>query len=75
MAKEGEWWQLLEVSKDHAKLIPAEVAGMNNFEAVAKLVEKYGKDWWYRSPLAAGGEGARRQGAHRRSTAVASSMR
>ena len=46
MAKEGEWWQL-EVSKDHAKLIPAEVAGMNNFEAVAKLVEKYGKDCSY----------------------------
>ena len=46
MAKEGEWWQL-EVSKDHAKLIPAEVAGMNNFDAVAKLVEKYGKDCSY----------------------------
>ena len=46
MAKEGEWWQL-EVSKDHAKLIPAEVAGLNNFEAVAKLVEKYGKDCSY----------------------------
>ena len=46
MAKEGEWWQL-EVSKDHAKLIPAEVAGMNNFAAVGKLVEKYGKDCSY----------------------------
>ena len=41
MATEGEWWQL-ELSKDSAKLVPSTVAGLNNFDAVAKLVETYG---------------------------------
>ena len=46
MATEGEWWQL-EISKDSAKLVPSTVAGLNNFDAVAKLVEQYGKDCSY----------------------------
>lgn len=46
MAKEGEWWQL-EVGEDHARLIPAEVAGLNNFAAVEKLSAKYGKECSY----------------------------
>ena len=46
MATEGEWWQL-EVSKDSARLVPSTVAGLNNFEAVEKLVEQYGKDCSY----------------------------
>ena len=41
MATEGEWWQL-ELSKDSAKLVPSTVAGLNNFDAVATLVETYG---------------------------------
>ncbi len=46
MAKEGEWYQL-EMTKDSAKLVPSEVTGLNNYDAVAKLVEKYGKDCSY----------------------------
>ena len=46
MATEGEWWQL-EVSKDSARLVPSTVAGLNNFEAVEKLVEQYGKECSY----------------------------
>ena len=46
MAKEGEWWQL-EIDKDSAKLVPCEVAGLNNFAAVEKLVEKFGKECSY----------------------------
>ena len=46
MATEGEWWQL-EVSKDSAQLVPSTVAGLNNFDAVEKLVEQYGKDCSY----------------------------
>ena len=41
IAPEGEWWQL-ELTKDSAKLVPATVAGLNNFDAVAKLRETYG---------------------------------
>ena len=46
MATEGEWWQL-EISKDSAKLVPSTVAGLNNFDAVDKLVEQYGKECSY----------------------------
>ena len=46
MAEEGQWWQL-EVGKDHAKLVPSETAGLNNFDTVARLVEKYGSDCSY----------------------------
>ncbi len=46
MATEGEWWQL-EVSKDSAQLVPSTVAGLNNFDAVEKLVEQYGKECSY----------------------------
>ena len=46
MAAEGEWWQL-EVSKDSARLVPSTVAGLNNFAAVEKLVEQYGKECSY----------------------------
>ena len=46
MATEGEWWQL-EVSKDSARLVPSTVAGLNNFAAVEKLVEQYGKECSY----------------------------
>ena len=41
MAPEGEWWQL-ELGLDSARLVPSTVAGLNNFDAVAKLVEQYG---------------------------------
>lgn len=43
MAKEGEWYQL-ELTKDSAKLVPSTVAGLDNYDAVAKLVEQYGKE-------------------------------
>lgn len=46
MAKEGEWYQL-EIAKDSARLVPSTVAGLNNFAAVEKLVEQYGKDCSY----------------------------
>ena len=46
MAPEGEWWQL-EIDKDSAKLVPSEVSGLNNFAAVEKLVEKFGKECSY----------------------------
>ncbi|MDR1607649.1 MAG: aldehyde ferredoxin oxidoreductase [Deltaproteobacteria bacterium] len=40
-APEGKWYQL-EVDQESAKLVPATVAGLNNYDAVAKLVEQYG---------------------------------
>ncbi|MDR3203746.1 MAG: aldehyde ferredoxin oxidoreductase [Deltaproteobacteria bacterium] len=43
MAKEGEWYQL-ELEENQAKLVPSTVTGLNNYEAVAKLVESYGKE-------------------------------
>ncbi|MDR2945571.1 MAG: aldehyde ferredoxin oxidoreductase [Candidatus Adiutrix sp.] len=46
MAPEGEWYQL-ELGKDSAKLVPSLVTGLNNYDAVAKLVEKYGKECSY----------------------------
>ena len=46
MAKEGEWWQL-EIGQDSARLVPSTVAGCNNFAAVEKLVETYGKECSY----------------------------
>lgn len=46
MAKEGEWYQL-ELSKDSARLVPSTVAGLDNYAAVAKLVEQYGKQSSY----------------------------
>lgn len=41
IAPEGEWWQL-EISKDKAELVPSTVAGLDNYDAVTKLIEKYG---------------------------------
>ena len=46
MDRDGKWWQL-ELGKDSAKLVPSEVTGLNNFDAVAKLVEKYGEKCSY----------------------------
>jgi len=46
MAAEGEWFQL-ELGKDNAKLVPSTVAGLNNYDAVAKLVKAYGEDCSY----------------------------
>ncbi len=46
IAAEGEWWQL-EVGKDSARLVPSPVAGLNNFDAVEKLVGQYGKKCSY----------------------------
>ena len=46
MAKEGEWWQLV-IGQDSARLVPSTVAGCNNFAAVEKLVETYGKECSY----------------------------
>ncbi|MGL4209553.1 MAG: aldehyde ferredoxin oxidoreductase C-terminal domain-containing protein [Candidatus Adiutrix sp.] len=46
MASEGEWYQL-EIGKNTAKLVPATVAGLNNYDAVAKLVEQYGQNCSY----------------------------
>jgi aldehyde:ferredoxin oxidoreductase len=40
LAPNGEWLQL-EVGKDSARLVPATVAGLNNYEAVGKLVGQY----------------------------------
>ena len=41
IAEDGAWYQL-ELTKDSARLVPATVAGLNNYDAVAKLVEQYG---------------------------------
>lgn len=41
MAPEGEWYQL-EVSKGAARLVPSSVTGLNNYDAVAKLITHYG---------------------------------
>jgi aldehyde:ferredoxin oxidoreductase len=41
IAPAGQWYQL-ELTPDTAKLVPATVAGLNNYDAVAKLVETYG---------------------------------
>ena len=46
MAPEGEWWQL-EVGRDSARLVPSPAGGLNNFDAVAKLIESYGRDCSY----------------------------
>ncbi|MDR2892716.1 MAG: aldehyde ferredoxin oxidoreductase [Deltaproteobacteria bacterium] len=46
MAEEGSWWQL-ELGVGQAKLVPAMAAGLNNYDAVGKLIEKYGKDCSY----------------------------
>jgi len=46
MAPDGEWYQL-ELGKDSAKLVPSTVTGLNNYDAVAKLIEQYGKDRSY----------------------------
>lgn len=42
MAEEGSWFQL-ELTKDSAKLVPSTVAGLNNYDAVAKLTKEYGE--------------------------------
>ncbi len=41
IAPEGEWYQL-EIAKGSARLVPATVAGLNNYDAVEKLVKQYG---------------------------------
>lgn len=46
MAPEGEWYQL-ELGKDSAKLVPSIAHGLNNYDAVAKLIEKYGRECSY----------------------------
>ena len=46
MAEEGSWFQL-ELTKDSAKLVPATAAGLNNYDAVAKLREQYGDNCSY----------------------------
>ncbi len=40
-APKGEWYTL-ELTKDSAKLVPSSVAGLNNYGAVEKLIQKYG---------------------------------
>lgn len=37
----------LEIEQDQAKLVPAKVAGLNNYEAAARLKDTYGKDCCY----------------------------
>ncbi len=46
MAPEGDWYQL-ELTKDSAKLVPSTVAGLDNYDSVAKLVGQYGEDCSY----------------------------
>ena len=46
MAPAGEWYQL-ELSSEKAELVPSTVAGLDNYPAVAKLVEKYGEKCSY----------------------------
>ena len=41
LAPAGEWYQL-ELTTGSARLVPATVAGLDNYAAVAKLVEQYG---------------------------------
>ncbi len=41
MAPAGEWYQL-ELSAERAELVPSTVAGLDNYAAVARLVEQYG---------------------------------
>lgn len=41
MAEEGSWWQL-ELSMDGAKLVPSTANGLDNYDAVAKLIGRYG---------------------------------
>jgi len=41
MAKDGEWFQL-ELTMDSAKLVPATINGLNNYDGVAKLTRQYG---------------------------------
>ena len=46
MAPAGEWYQL-ELSSEKAELVPSMVAGLDNYPAVAKLVEQYGEKCSY----------------------------
>lgn len=46
MAPAGEWYQL-ELTKDSAKLVPSTVTGLNNYDAVAKLVGQHGDKCGY----------------------------
>ncbi|MDR2422218.1 MAG: aldehyde ferredoxin oxidoreductase, partial [Deltaproteobacteria bacterium] len=46
IAPEGQWFQL-EVTENSAKLVPATVQGLDNYAAVGKLVERYGKKCSY----------------------------
>lgn len=46
MATEGEWFQL-ELGPDSARLVPSIAHGLNNYDAVAKLIEQYGKECSY----------------------------
>ncbi len=45
-AAEGEWYQL-ELTKSSAKLVPSTVTGLNNYDAVAKLIGTYGDKCGY----------------------------
>ena len=46
MAEKGKWFQL-ELGKDSAKLVSSTVSGLDNYDAVAKLAQTYGKDCSY----------------------------
>jgi aldehyde:ferredoxin oxidoreductase len=46
LAGEGQWYEL-ELGQDSAELVPSLTAGLNNYEAVARLVEKYGRQCSY----------------------------
>ncbi|MCL1939825.1 MAG: aldehyde ferredoxin oxidoreductase [Desulfovibrionaceae bacterium] len=41
IAEDGVWYQL-ELVKDSARLVPCTVSGLNNYDAVVKLVQQYG---------------------------------
>ncbi|MDR1395766.1 MAG: aldehyde ferredoxin oxidoreductase [Deltaproteobacteria bacterium] len=43
---DNSWYQL-EITQTEAKLVPSTVAGLNNYEAVGKLVGQYGKQCSY----------------------------
>ena len=46
IAENGAWSQL-EVKKGEARLVPATVNGLDNYDAVAKLVQQYGDECSY----------------------------
>ncbi|MDR1778097.1 MAG: aldehyde ferredoxin oxidoreductase [Desulfovibrio sp.] len=46
LAGEG-CWRMLEIGKDHARLVPSTVHGLNNYDVVSRLVERYGRHCGY----------------------------